>query len=258
MQEEIEKSVLGVVEGIPVIIINNDDEMKQANEFLQKLKAQKKYIVDFFKEPKEVANKAHKTLTQREKALVEEVDKKIKAVTAPMITYDAKKESERLKKQQEMEEAIKKENEKILKAAEKKIADLLAKSGDIQNQLEVVKERIKTAQGQELSLLISQKATLEAQIGKLSQKATIQADKVEIASQEIILNVPVSKIDGIKEKISMVVEIVDPMSLIINIAEGDIPITVLCNDPFNKIELKRLLESGIKIIGAKLIQKKSY
>jgi len=257
MQEEIEKSVLEVVKGIPVIIINNDDEMKQANEFLQKLKAQKKYIVDFFKEPKEAANKAHKTLTQREKSLVEEVDKKIKAITAPMISYDTKKEAERLKKQQEMEEAIKKENDKILKAAEKKISDLLAKTGDVQNQLKAVDEQLKTAQGQELSLLTAQKTALEAQIEKINQKATVQANKVEIASQEVILNVPVSIVEGVKSKVNMIVEIFDSKEVIIHAVENNM-FQLFSSDPLSKIEIKKLLEAGIKISGVKLIPSTKY
>ena len=110
MENEFEKNSLAVVEKGKQIVIRNNEDYKNAGEFLKQVKAQEKIIVEHFAEMKEQAHKAHKAICDKENAYL----KPLKTITAEIKELMSKYSTEQENKRIEAMLRLAQEKEKLI------------------------------------------------------------------------------------------------------------------------------------------------
>lgn len=96
MEQNFEQSNLVVIEQAKQIVINNNEDYKQASEFLKQIKAQEKVITDHFADMKEQAHKAHKAVCDKENAFLKPLKAVESQVKTLMSNYSTEQENKRL------------------------------------------------------------------------------------------------------------------------------------------------------------------
>ena len=126
----IEKEKGSVLEQVENIQITNDDENKNAGEFLKQIKTTSKSIETYWKPLKESAKKAHSDLCEKEKQMLNPLKEAEIQIKAKMSVYILEQE----KKAKEKEEIIRKaqEEEALKQLAE---AEKLRAEGDEEEAL---------------------------------------------------------------------------------------------------------------------------
>lgn len=124
-EQELSKSVTAVEFQAESIIIETDDDYKEAAEFGRAIKRKAAEVVAFFKPMKEAANKAHKEVCDREKTMLAPLKSAEKTLKYTMGKYLDEQE----RKRRELEEQMRR---KAQEEAERKLEEAVAaeESGD--------------------------------------------------------------------------------------------------------------------------------
>lgn len=99
--------------------ITNNADYESAAEFLKRIKAAKKEVVNYWKPAKEAAAKAHKELCAKEKAMTSICDRAEKILKSKMLAYSQKIEAEQKAREEEQRKAQQAEADKLLAEAAK-------------------------------------------------------------------------------------------------------------------------------------------
>lgn len=128
MENEFEKNSLAVVEKGKQIVIRNNEDYKNAGEFLKQVKAQEKVIVEHFAEMKEQAHKAHKAICDKENAYL----KPLKTITAEikelMSKYSTEQENKRIEAMLRLAQEKEKLVETLKASGQDELAEQIAES----------------------------------------------------------------------------------------------------------------------------------
>ena len=115
--------VVPIIEKANAIMLQGSGDYREAAEFLKRVKETQKNIKDFFGPLKKKAHEAWKTICDREKSLVDPLNKAEQVTKTKMLNYQRAEEEKRLaeerKLQAEAEAKAQREREKLIKQAEK-------------------------------------------------------------------------------------------------------------------------------------------
>lgn len=132
MENEFEKNNLAVIEQAKQIVIKNNEDYKNAGEFLKQVKAQEKIIVEHFADMKEQAHKAHKAICDKESAYL----KPLKAVTNEIKTLMSNYSAEQEKRRIEAMLRLAQEKEKLIQTLKENGQEELAEQiAETQNSI---------------------------------------------------------------------------------------------------------------------------
>lgn len=96
MEQNFEQSSLAVIEQAKQIVINNNEDYKNASEFLKEIKAQQKVITDHFADMKEQAHKAHKAICEKENGFLKPLKAVESQIKGLMSNYAEEQEKRRI------------------------------------------------------------------------------------------------------------------------------------------------------------------
>ena len=116
---------LAIVKASELAITNNKD-FELAGAMLVELKTYTKRVMDYWEEPKKSAHKAWKDICDREKAMLDPLNKAEKLIKGKMAEYQREQEAKERAIREELERRQREEAERLLKEAQEKEA-----SGDI-------------------------------------------------------------------------------------------------------------------------------
>ena len=100
------------------LVVTNDEEYRDAADFLTSLKAQAGKVKDFFKPIKDAAHKAHKEVCDREKLMLDPLTKAEKAIKKALGDYEYELECKRKAAEERARQAAK-------AAAERRLAEAI-------------------------------------------------------------------------------------------------------------------------------------
>ena len=123
------------------LMIITDVDYQKAGEFGRTLKQKMAEVTDFFKPMKESANKAHKDICSREKAMLAPLKNAEQILKSTMGEYAQRVEEERRKKEAAIREAARRESErKLQEAVELEKAGKKEEAADAFTEAEVMDE----------------------------------------------------------------------------------------------------------------------
>lgn len=99
------------------LVVSNDEEYQDAAEFLKSLKEQAAKVKDFFKPIKDAAHKAHKEVCDREKMMLDPLNRAESVIKKAAGSYLAEKERKRREAEERARQAAKAEAERRLAEA---------------------------------------------------------------------------------------------------------------------------------------------
>lgn len=112
---------LAIVKASELAITNNKD-FELAGAMLVELKTYAKKVTDYWAEPKKSAHKAWKDICDREKAMLDPLNKAEKLIKGKMAEYQREQEAKERAIREELERRQREEAERLLKEAQEKEA----------------------------------------------------------------------------------------------------------------------------------------
>ena len=111
-QDELEAEIKGTVEKSKSLVITNDDEFIEAQEFLKFAKTKAKKVKEWFKPMVKAAHEAHKEIKAKENEFLKPLEEVSTALSGKVGTYQAELEEKERKARAAKEKRLKEEAEK--------------------------------------------------------------------------------------------------------------------------------------------------
>lgn len=99
--------------------IENNEDYEQAAGFLKRVKAAKKQVEDYWREPIQKAFEAHRALTAKRQQMIGVCESAEKVMKRKMLTYSQKIEAERRAAEEQARKAAQEESDRLLAEAAK-------------------------------------------------------------------------------------------------------------------------------------------
>lgn len=222
---------LVVVERTNAIVVVTHEDYLVAGEQLKQIKSAQKKVMELFREPKDNAFKAHRSITEAEKKLLDPLKRAETICAGKVQTYLA----EERKRQQAEQERLRLEAEAKAKA-----------EAEAQKQRDE-EERLAAAQA------------LEAQGFTEEANALISQDVPEPIVAPVIakpIEMP-KRVDGVHTRTTYKAEVTNLLLLVQEVAAGRQPVSVLMANEQVLNKMAAALKSELRIPGVKVIEQTS-
>lgn len=249
---EIQKLASPVVQRAHDLIVQNEHDLEIAKTCINEDKTIRNRIVEYWKHEKEQANKLHKAIVTKEKAMLTPIDEAREIYNQKINLYldeqerlakiEAEKETERLRKEQE----------KILTKVNKRLEKLQGEQQGIQAQIdELEKMRSETEDENEIQIISSRIEALSAMLQKKTENVEDLQNKVEEVSipEAPVIETAKPNVAGLSAGKTLIPEVLNPMAVVKAVASGAVPISVI---KFDLSMMKKLVNGGMQIPGTRI------
>lgn len=113
----VNQQALSIEEQAKAVQITNNEQFESAAEMLKQIKAARKQVESYWKEPIQKAFEAHRALTAKKKAMTDLCDNAERMLKGKMLTYQQQLEAQRKAAEEEARKARRAEADKLLEQA---------------------------------------------------------------------------------------------------------------------------------------------
>lgn len=250
--KELEGEALSVTEHSEAIVIQSQGDIETATDYIRTIKALAKKVKDTFDPICEATNKAHKEATAARKAHTDPLSAAEGLVKGKIGRYMDECDRKRLAEEEAARQVAVKEQERKLKAVKVQIDKLVAKGGNLQEQITRLEDEAKDPELTEV-----EEAAYAARIEILKAQVEGNAEKVAEKTAAAVMptyvppiahTAPAPKVKGLSSTVKKIGTVTDPIALIKAVADGkmNIPVSVLT---FDMKAINRLLNAGMNLPG---------
>lgn len=168
----VNQQALSIEEQAQAVQITNNAQYESAAEMLKQIKAAKKQVEDYWKEPIQKAFEAHRALTSKKSAMTNICDSAEKILKGKMLTYSQNIESER----RAAEEAAR-------KAAQEEADRLLAEAAKAEESGDTMQATVNMAMAEQMASI---KPAVQVVAPKVSGVSTKKVWKVKITDEKSV------------------------------------------------------------------------
>jgi hypothetical protein len=251
-----EQEVSLVVQQAKAITVTNQDELAEGREFYVSAKALLQKIEDHHAPIIQAAHNTHKVAIAKKKELtgpLERAMKIVRNVCENFMLQDKKRQEE---EQRKREEEVRIELNAKVESAKEKFAALADGAKDDAGKIAALKAALEDEQTTELEAQVirGQLAVLETSAGNRAQVAAEAQAQLELDAMvaEPVPVVETSKVEGVSQSKTYIVEVTDLKALCAAIGRGEVPAAAV-KEVASK--LKSYAKDGIKLPGCKATEK---